>query len=287
VPATVQAATPAREQSALRSELVFLLQASRPGFWLTALWFYMLPLAQRQVFDSASFWLGAMYVTFPMGMLLYGWNDCVDYATDHHNPRKGTFLFGARGTAEQLRKLPLRIVLVQLPFAVALTWLAGGKMLLCLAGMVAAAAIYNWPRYGFKAQPPFEIVNQAGYLFVFVLSSWLNNVPQLPWAAMLFGALFAMHSHVFGEVMDLEPDRAARRRTTTTVVGRIPAKLLIAAFLGIEAAVVGVFFKQWALLGLLLASAGWFVLDARCFGATDPTQHRKCASPCWRGTPWR
>jgi len=24
-------------------------------------------------------------------------------------------------------------------------------MLLCVAGMVAAAALYNWPRYGWKA----------------------------------------------------------------------------------------------------------------------------------------
>ena len=254
----------------MRAELVFLLQASRPGLWLTAVWFYMLPLGQRDVFHPAAFWLGAFYVSFPMGLLLYGWNDIVDYETDRLNPRKGTFLFGARGTREQLRKLPARIVLVQLPFVIAFAWLAGVKTLLCLAGMTAAAAIYNWPRYGFKSRPPLEILNQAGYLFVFVLSSWLNNAPQLPWAAMLFGAMFAMHSHVFGEVMDFEPDRAAGRRTTATVVGRVPAKLLIAGLLSLETVVVWIFFRETVLAAFLLASAAWFVLDATLMWRSQP-----------------
>ncbi len=128
----------------LRSEAVFLLQASRPGLWLTAIAFYMLPLGQRAVFHSLAFWLGALYVSFPMGLLLYGWNDIVDYEADRLNPRKGTFLFGARGTREQLRRLPLRIALVQLPFVVAITMLGGTKMLLCFTGMMAAGFPPNY-----------------------------------------------------------------------------------------------------------------------------------------------
>ena len=246
----------------LRSDNAFLLQASRPGLWLTAVAFYMLPLAQRNVFHSVAFWLGVLYVSFPMGLLLYGWNDIVDYDADRLNPRKGTFLFGARGTLEQLRGLPLRIALVQAPFVIACSLLGGARMLLCFAGMVAAAALYNWPRFGFKARPPLEILNQAGYLFVFLLSSWLNDVPLLPWPTMLFGALFAMHSHVFGEVMDLEPDRTAGRRTTATVIGRVPAKLLMAVLMLVEAGLVLRFLGARPLAAFLLLSAAWFTLDA-------------------------
>jgi 4-hydroxybenzoate polyprenyltransferase len=36
-----------------------------------------------------------------MGLLIYGWNDIVDYEADRLNPRKGTFLFGARGTPDR------------------------------------------------------------------------------------------------------------------------------------------------------------------------------------------
>ena len=257
-------------RSSLRSEAVFLLQASRPGLWLTAIAFYMLPLGQREVFHSATFWLGALYVSFPMGLLLYGWNDIVDYEADRLNPRKGTFLFGARGTREQLRGLPVRIALVQLPFLVTLSVLGGAKMLLCFTGMMAAAALYNWPRYGFKARPPLEILNQAGYLFVFLLSSWINDVPLLPGATLLFGALFAMHSHVFGEVMDLEPDRAAGRRTTATMIGRVPAKLLMAVLMLVEAGLVVRFFGAKALAGFLLVSAAWFVVDATVLWRSRP-----------------
>jgi 4-hydroxybenzoate polyprenyltransferase len=270
VPSTVT--TPVRENAAstLVSDLTFTLQASRPGLWLTSIWFYMLPLGGRNLFSSVPFWLGMAYVTFPMGLLLYGWNDYVDFDVDRENPRKGSFLFGARGSIEQLRKLPWRITLVQAPFLVAFCYLRGWQMLLCFAGMVVAAAVYNWPRYGFKSRPPLEILNQAGYLFVFLLSSWMNGAPQLGWPAMLFGALFAMHSHVFGEIMDLEPDRDSGRHTTAVAIGRVPAKLLIALFLAAETALVFVFFRDLFLGCFLLASAAWFVLDATLLWRSRP-----------------
>jgi 4-hydroxybenzoate polyprenyltransferase len=270
VPSTVTTAARENAARALFSDLTFTLQASRPGLWLTSIWFYMLPLGGRNLFYSVPFWLGLAYVTFPMGLLLYGWNDCVDFDVDRVNPRKGSFLFGARGSIEQLRRLPLRIALAQAPFLVAFCYLRGFQMLVCFAGMVAAAAVYNWPRYGFKSRPPLEILNQAGYLFVFVLSSWTNRVPQLRWPALLFGALFAMHSHVFGEIMDLEPDRSIGRRTTAVVIGRVRAKLLMAVFLAAETVLVYVFFRDPVLNGFLLASAAWFVLDATLVWRSRP-----------------
>jgi 4-hydroxybenzoate polyprenyltransferase len=272
---------------------MFTLQASRPGLWLTSVWFYMLPLGGRNLFTSGSFWLGLFYVTFPMGLLLYGWNDCVDFEVDRENPRKGSFLFGARGSIEQLRSLPLRIALVQLPFLIAFCYLGGLRMLLCFAGIIAAAAIYNWPRYGLKSRPPLEILNQAGYLFVFLLSSWVNYVPQLRWPAVLFGALFAMHSHVFGEIMDLEPDRSSGKRTTAVVIGRVPAKLLIAMLLGVETALLYVFFRDPMLSGFLLASSLWFVLDAIVLWRNRPytTAQMRFAMLAWNAValtsmPW-
>src|SRR2546423_11905523 len=236
---------------------MFTLQASRPGLWLTAIWFYMLPLGGRNLFHSAPFWLGLAYVTFPMGLLLYGWNDYVDFDVDRLNPRKGSFLFGARGSMEQLRKLPLRIVLVQAPFILASCYFGGLRMLLCFAGTGMAAAVYDSPAYGFLSRPPLEILNQAGYLFVFLLSSWVNHVPQLRWPAWLFGALFAMHGHVFGEIMDLEPDHSSGRRTTAVAIGRVRAKLLISLLLAVETVLLYVFFRDLVWTGFLLASALW------------------------------
>jgi 4-hydroxybenzoate polyprenyltransferase len=244
------------------SSLSFIIKASRPGLWLTAVWFYLLPLGQRHVFHSAAFWLGLLYVTFPLGLIIYGWNDIADADIDSFNPRKGTFLFGARGSHEQLRRLPMQIALVQAVFASIFIYLDGARILLWLLGLVLFTAIYNLPRYGLKSHPPFDILNQAGYLLVFILSSWLNHTPQLRWPAMLFGALFAMHSHVFGEIMDIEPDRASGRRTTGTVIGVIPSKVLICALLLLEAGLVWKFFGDFWISGALLLGVLWFLFDA-------------------------
>ena len=244
------------------SRLSFLVKTARPGLWATSAWFYLLPLGRRQVFFHASFWLGLLYVTLPLGLILYGWNDIVDAEVDRLNPRKGTFLFGARGSSEQLRRLPWEIALVEAIFAVLFTILVGPRILLWFLAVVAFTALYNSPRFGLKSRPPFDILNQAGYLLVFVLSSWLNHVPELGGPAMLFGALFAMHSHVFGEVMDIEPDRQSQRITTATVIGPIAAKLLISAMLAFESALVWRSFHDVWIALALACGALWFLLDA-------------------------
>lgn len=271
MPATATTIARASETGARVSDLIFVLQASRPGLWSTQVWFYLLPLGHKNVFHSAAFWAGVLYCTFPLGLLLYGWNDCVDFEIDRINPRKGTFLFGARGTLEQLRRLPFAMVLVQLPFVLALVYFVGPRVLLFFLGTVLIGGmLYNWPRYGWKSRPPLELLNQSGYLLVFVLSSWLNRVPQLPWQAMLFSVMFAMHSHLFGEIMDIEPDGASGRRTTATVIGRVPAKLLIAALLAAECLLVFLCFHDLFISGFLLASAVWFLLDALVVWRAEP-----------------
>src|SRR5260370_16096679 len=113
---------------------------------------------------------------------------------------------------------------------------------------------------GGKGRPRLDVLIQASYLLVFVLSSWLNNAAQLPWQTFLFGAMFAMHSHIFGEVMDIEPDRLSGRRTTATVIGRVRAKLLIASFLLVETAFVQFYFRDWIITGFLSICALWFLI---------------------------
>src|SRR5436305_1580928 len=112
-------ATVAAESAVRRrlSGIAFTIQASRPGLWATAVWFYLLPLGRRHVFHETGFWFGLVYVTFPLGLMIYGWNDVADAEVDRFNPRKGTFLFGARGSHSQLARLPPQILVVQTFFA--------------------------------------------------------------------------------------------------------------------------------------------------------------------------
>jgi len=257
-----QASPSATSRQQSHSYLVFLLQVSRPGLWSTTALFYLMPLGHADNFHSGKLWLGLVFVLFPLGFLLYGVNDIVDSETDSLNPRKGTFMFGSRGAREQLAALKWQIVVVQMPFVIAFYFFVGPRILWWYGLLLLAVGLYNAPGIAWKGRPPFDVLIQASYLLVFVLSSWLNKAPQLPWQTFLFGALFAMHSHIFGEVMDIEPDRLSGRRTTATSIGRVSAKFLIAAFLCVETALVRIYFRDWLVTGFLAFGALWFLIDA-------------------------
>ena len=224
--------------------------------------FYLMPLGHADVLHSARLWLGLIFVLFPLSFLLYGVNDIVDAETDALNPRKGTFLFGSRGAREQLASLKWQIAVVQIPFSAAFYFLIGPRILGWYAVLLVAVGLYNAPGIAWKGRPPFDVLIQSSYLLVFVLSSWLNKVQQLPWQTFLFGAMFAMHSHVFGEVMDIEPDLLSGRHATATIIGRVPAKFLIASFMCIEAALVWTYFRDWIITGFLTLGVLWFLMDA-------------------------
>jgi 4-hydroxybenzoate polyprenyltransferase len=244
------------------SYLVFLLQVSRPGLWSTTALFYLMPLGHADILHSGKLWLGLFFVLFPLGLLLYGVNDIVDAETDALNPRKGTFMFGSRGAREQLAALKWQIAAAQIPFVAVFYFFVGPRIFWWYAILLLAVVLYNAPGIALKGRPPFDALIQASYLLVFVLSSWLNKVPQLPWQTFLFGAMFALHSHIFGEVMDIEPDQLSGRQTTARLVGRVPAKFLIATFLSIETALIWIFFRDGIITGFLGVGALWFIMDA-------------------------
>ena len=252
------------------SGLLFLLQVSRPGLCATTALFYLMPLGREFHWRSAGFWAGLAYILFPLGLLLYGVNDIADADGDRYNPRKGTYMFGSRGETSQLKALRWQIAAIQAPFLFLFLVWTGPKLLTWLAALLLAVFVYNARPFAWKGRPPFDVLIQASYLLVFVLSSWLNKMPQLPWQAFLFGAMFAMHSHLFGEVMDIEPDQKSGRKTLAIVLGRIPTKLLIAVFLASETALVYRFFRDRVISGFLLAGALWFVFDAAIFWRRRP-----------------
>ena len=264
-----------------QSDLAFLLQVCRPGLWTTTALFYLMPLGHSINFRSAKFWVGLAYALIPLGFVLYGVNDIFDAEADRLNPRKGTFLFGSLGRREQLAALRWQIVALQIPFVLAfLVWI-GAKIFLWFVMLLVAVLLYNAPRIGFKTRPPFDVLMQASYLLLFVLSSWVNGVPQLPWQTFVFGALFAMHSHLFGEVMDIVPDREASRTTTAVRIGAVRTKLLMAVFLCVEVALVTRYFHNRIVAGFLAAGALWFVADALWFWRNKPYSRKVMTLFMW------
>lgn len=245
-----------------RSNFSFLLQVSRPGLWTTTILFYLMPVGRSLQIHNAAFWLGLFYIVFPLSLLLYGVNDIVDAEGDRFNPRKGTYLFGSRGADPQLKSLRWQIAVSQIPFLFLFWFYSGLRIFPWFLALLFAVYVYNARPVALKGRPPFDVLIQASYLLIFILSSWLNRVPQLPWQTFLFGALFAMHSHVFGEVMDIEPDQKSGRRTLATQLGRVPAKFFIAAILVVESLLVRHYFADLVITSFLALGALFFIADA-------------------------
>lgn len=243
-------------------QLFFYLKVSRPGLWFATLWLYLLPTSQMtDIALSWEFWYGVFYVCFPLNFLVYGWNDIVDYETDALNPRKDSFWFGARGTKEQLKVLWKAIVVSQLLFFPLLIWVGGWEILFFLLAFILINGLYNLPEQGLRSHPPLELLCQIGYLLVVPLSIWVNNLEQLPWQTYWYLLLFAIQSHIMGEVMDIEPDQKTGRKTTGTILGTRNTKLLIIGIVCLEVLLLFIIYQEFIFGGLLGIGLLWLLLD--------------------------
>lgn len=241
--------------------ILFWLKVSRPGLWFATVWLYLLPTSQMDITSNPSFWFGLIYVTFPLNFLVYGWNDLVDQETDAVNPRKDTFWFGARGSKAQLEKLPKIIIAVQLIFMIPLVYLEGIPMLILFAGLVLINWLYNLKKNGLRSRPPLELLCQLGYLLVAPFSILVNDTANLPILTFVYLFLFAMQSHLIGEVMDIEPDRKSGRKTTATILGMKKTKLLIIGIVAAEVFILFYFYKEFIFGGILAMGLLWLLID--------------------------
>jgi len=237
-----------------------VVKVARPGFWPTQLWFFVLPMAGVDLLGSAAFWVGATYVCFPLGLLLYGWNDLGDEKTDRLNPRKDSWLFGGRPDADLRARLPWIIAAVQIPFLVAFVILAGWKMLLWFAAVLLVNWSYN--QWGWKGLPGLDVLNQVGYLLIFVLAVWICDLDAMHQPVLVFSALFAMQSHLFGQLMDVEEDKLAGRRSTAVLLGVRNTKVLLALMMAVETVIAALFFRGGVVAIFMAAGTLFFATDA-------------------------
>lgn len=238
------------------------LKVSRPGLWFPTIWIYLVPFSFQDYFwKDILFWAGFIFVTFPLNFLVYGLNDYNDFKADELNSRKGNYLFGAKSSMAQLMKLPRKITFVFIPFVIVFTILSGYKMLLLLIVIVFVNLIYNFKPFRIKERPPFEIFIQVGYVFTAFFSIQLNNLPMLPWQTIVYLSLFAFQAHIAGEIMDIEPDLKAGKRTTATLLGRSKMKLLMLVLLLLETYLLVYWFQDYILAGFLASFALWLIAD--------------------------
>ncbi len=242
--------------------LIFLLKSSRPGLWFCTIWLYLLPTSQMDsIWSSFPFWFGLFYVSFPLNLLVYGWNDYVDVSADKLNPRKDSFLFGARGTEEEVRSLPKAIITTQLLCLPYLVYLSSAYFLLLFTAFLVISWLYNLPNGGLRSKPPLELLCQIGYLLVVPISILLNDTSQLPIWSYAYLLLFAWQSHLIGEVMDIEPDAKAGKTTTAVLIGMRKTKLLIILFVALEIGILAVVIQDYFFAGFLGLGLVWLMID--------------------------
>ncbi len=242
-------------------QLLFWIKVSRPGLWFATIWLYLLPTGQMDIWQDFDFWLGFFYVCFPLNFLVYGWNDIVDQKIDLLNPRKDTFWFGAKGTVEELRRLWIPILVSNLVFLPYFIFKGGSIMIGVFLALTLINWLYNLPESGFRSAPPWELMCQFGYLLIVPFSILLNQTEALPWQTYFYLSLFAIQSHLIGEVMDIEPDRKTGRKTTATVIGMRSTKLLIIGIVAAEVFLLFYYFQEYIFGGMLLLALLWLIID--------------------------
>jgi 4-hydroxybenzoate polyprenyltransferase len=216
------------------------------------------------------FWVGLFYVTFPLNFLVYGLNDFTDGKADSLNPRKGNYLFGAKLSKKELKSVPWYIFIVTVPFLAYFSYVGGGELFILLLFMIVINIVYNYKPFRLKKRPPFEILMQVGYVFTVLFSILLNDLEMIPWQTLLYLSLFAFQAHIAGEIMDIEPDVLAGKKTTAVIIGRKKAKLLMLFLLLFEAYILKFWFDDWLLSGFLAAFALWLILDVFIFFKEKP-----------------
>lgn len=242
--------------------IFFWLKLSRPGLWFATIWLYLLPTSQvDHIWQTIPFWIGLVYITFPLNFLVYGWNDIVDYEADQVNPRKDNFWFGAKGKKEQLASLWKALVGVQVICLPVLFYYMGLPMLWLMLAFIFVNGLYNLPKHGLRSTPPLELFCQVGYLLIAPFSTYINDLANLPSITYLYLFLFACQSHLMGEVMDIEADRLAHKKTTATVIGMKWTKLLIITIVAIEVGLLIFIFEDLIFAGILGMGLVWLLLD--------------------------
>lgn len=238
------------------------IKISRPGLWFPTIWIYILPIGNDlTVTSNPLFWLGLFFVCFPLNFFVYGLNDLGDIQADVFNERKGNFLFGAKADKKTLTLATRWASILLLVFMIVFTISSGWQMIPLFAAIAGFNYIYNFKPWRVKTRPPFELAIQTGYILTAVFSSYLNGVAQIPWQTVIYLSFFCFQAHLAGEIMDLDPDLAANKKTTANKIGRVRAKLLMFLILSIEVYILSMWFKDWILAGALGAFALWLLID--------------------------
>jgi 4-hydroxybenzoate polyprenyltransferase len=210
-----------------------VIKVSRIGLMASHLWVFLLPASLASEIPGSDYWVGAVYVTVPLGLLIYGWNDFRDADVDAISKRKKALLtarfFGYRLDPGRRKMLPAYIVVVHVPFLILAAVFGRPWVIVWLAVMVFANWLYNGPGVRLSRVPvAAELTATWIYLNILWLGALTSGIwPH--WAVWVFGGTAILVFQIAGAIVDIEPDRLVRKVTFAVAVGRRWAASTLAA----------------------------------------------------------
>jgi len=242
-----------------------LFQISRPGLWLVFIWLYLWPSGTRSdLLNTPMFWLGLLYCTLPLNLLVYGINDMVDTDTDMKNSRKGNFIFGAKVPLAKLESLPRIISTINGGFIALFSLLTFDIFyIFWLVAAVAVNGAYNWKPFILSRRAPWEVPCMiAGHFLIPLLACRLNNLALPGLSSWIFHGLLLARSHLWLEMMDIKEDASCGKRTIAVAVGDRWTMMLILGLTAGESA-VGLLMLRSSLLGYFSAFGAVLLVSMR------------------------
>jgi 4-hydroxybenzoate polyprenyltransferase len=203
------------------SQLLFLIQVSRPIVWPVLPLVYALGLYSAHAELNAIAIAQMLLLTFPMNLIGCGLNDIYDYESDRLSTRRRA-IWGAVVTTED-RPFVFHACVAMMPLVI-----LGGcctrniENFMATVSLVVMAWIYSVPPYRLKERPPLDsVANGLGY-FLFPLMmgySLAANPREMPLRYYLL-ALCVAGVHALATAADYEADKAASHKTFAVTFGR-------------------------------------------------------------------
>lgn len=247
------------------STTVWLLQVSRPRFWLYLvgpIWLSLIaatssarPLLQILTDNGLFLLLFLAFFIFPANIILYGINDLSDQDTDKLNQKKGSKEVLLSSEKHWLLRWAIGLSLLGF-FGLLMwsLWLKPQATIPLIAWLFLSFA-YSAPPFRFKAKPFIDAYSNLLYwlpaasIYFVVIDDWFS------WPMLVAATAWTTAMHAFSAVPDIVPDKKAGLQTTAVVLGQRKALLFCAVHWAIFSGIVG-----WYVPILGLGSVAYVIL---------------------------
>jgi 4-hydroxybenzoate polyprenyltransferase len=210
----------------LASQLLFLIQVSRPIVWPVLPLVYLLGLRAAHAGIDGVAVAQMVLLTFPMNLIGCGLNDIYDYESDRHSARRRA-IWGAVVTPEN-QAFVFRACAAMMPLVVLGACLTRNRdNFVATVSLVVIAWAYSVPPYRLKERPPLDsLANGLGYFLLPLMMGYsLKGDPRYMPPRYYLLALCVAGVHALATAADYEADQAAGHRTMAVVYGRRGAAL--------------------------------------------------------------